>query len=377
MGFFSWLFSLSIFSYIFWGLIVVGIVFLIIKKDWAKIVAGIIGGIASFGLLVFCCYNLNLNYSAEGGIFGKMASVFKKPSVTIEKTLTSTKLTFKDIILTKEYDNQENLYSTTIKSTETFDLSGNDYLVLINGTPLRTEVFNNNITAYFENAFYGDDNKVKYEDALRINVFFYENYTNLKLSTEGGLKACGYWLNYFEKENFVVEIKEVEGSYKSTADIYEVRFVDRFRIDRTMQFKAGSEIKLPKLKIDGYNFIGWSLEKEGSIIDSDTTLKVNSDMVLYDNWEVDEEALMFYRLEVSNYLKISDADLTDEQDFLKKVAKAIDCPNVSDPTRGGILHHLGSNRVDIIENQEGEKYVYYFGDELTFAKDLYDFYFSK
>lgn len=283
MSFFSWLFGTSAFGYIALAFAVIVVVLLIVKEDWAKIVAAIVGFLGSVVLVIFCGYNLDVNYSSKGGVWGALASVFKKPDVSIEKTLDSVKYTFSDLQFSQEYADEQDTYSVTIQKEETFLLSNGDYLILLNDTPLETERFNNSITAYFNNAFYGNNNKIKLEDTLKIDFFFYKNYTNIKLTTKGGLKAYGHWLKYFERENFELEVKEIENAYKSDADMCKVMFVTDTS-NKILEFKKGSEIKLPVIEKVGFENMGWSYSKGGTKIET-PTIKVSNNLVLYGIYE--------------------------------------------------------------------------------------------
>lgn len=319
----SWIFGTASFKYVFIGLIIVGCVFLVMKYDWAKIVACIAVGIGTIGLTVFCGYNINQYYSAKGGLFGVIGGVFKKPEVIVEKTLESTKFNFNNLVLKQEYFDNENHYATTIKSSETFILSSNDYIVFINETPLKTEIFNNSITAYFNNAFFGDSNNCKLEDTLKIDFYFYKEYTNIKISSEGGLKAYGYWLSYFEKEKFSLEIKEVKQVYEPVDEKCELTVVLDDKNIKKYEFNKGSELKLGTSSKNDYEFLGWSLIKGGSFID---TLIIDSDKTIYANWKYEyEEEVKDYKKQINNFLNLSEDEEslknTDEMEFLSLLAE--------------------------------------------------------
>ena len=323
----SWLPSLLIVIIIAFGF------FAAIGKEGVKIACLTILVFAVLGLAGYACYSLNEYYSASGGVFGNIGSVFKKPTVTIEKTLESTKYNFDNIVLKQEFSDKENHYSTTIKSDETFVLSGNDYIVFINDTPLRTEIFNNSISAYFNNAFFDENNNVKIEDTLKIDFFFYKEYTNIKISSEGGLKAYGHWLKYFERENFEIEVKKIENAYNPDADMCKVMFVSDAENSKILEFKKGSEIKLPVIEKVGYENIGWSYTKGGSKINA-STIKISNNLVLYGIYE---ERL--YEVKFSSRGEILNTQNVGRNDFPK-------APTITDEKFYGWSEN-GSDLVDI------------------------------
>ena len=290
-------------------LIILGVatlIFFFTKFEGSRIVIGVILGVGLLGITGFSVYNVNTYYSASGGIFGVIKNVFKKPEVEVVKTVDSAEFNFKNIVMKQTYADDENNYSLMLKSEELFKLDlTKDYLVYINSTPVSAALLNNSISAEFENVFETAD--YKFSDTLKFELFFYDNYTNVKLSTNGGKKAYGYWLSYFEKNNLKIKVQGLEEKY--TGGNFEEEFKKFKLVNFSLNFSdyddnsnfimsyriyAGTKIeRVPKTPTrNKYTFLGWSTDGQ-NILDMDNIM-INGDTTFLAVWQAHDFSVNFY-----------------------------------------------------------------------------------
>lgn len=284
---------------------IAALVFFMVKFEGSRIVIGVLLGVGLLGITGFSMYNVNTYYSASGGIFGVIKNVFKKPEVEVVKTVDSAEFNFKNIVMKQTYADDENNYSLMLKSEELFKLDlTKDYFVYINSTPVSAALLNNSISAEFENAFETSD--YMFKDTLKFELFFYDNYTNIKLSTNGGKKAYGYWLSYFEKNNLKIKVQGLEENY--TGGNFEEEFKKFKLVNFSLNFSdyddnsnfimsyriyAGTKIeRVPKTPTRSkYTFLGWSLDGE-NVLDPNNII-INKNTTFIAVWQAHDFSVNF------------------------------------------------------------------------------------
>lgn len=181
--------------------------------------------------IVFCTslvsgFNLYQYYTASGGTFGNIVSdifgtstaenldsySFKVNSMVFKSTGKADE--YRVSIQNPYYDNKR------IDTLNTWKIFINDNMTVNN------VVGKNYINADYDYIFYNDNFDEIFSDTLKIKFVFYENFYQLDLVTVKGESATEFWQSYFEKENFVVSLKNV--NYISNDEFNTDKNIARF-----------------------------------------------------------------------------------------------------------------------------------------------------
>lgn len=234
------------------------------------------------GVTAYCGVQVNLYFTAEGGIFGKLADFLE---LNVDSSEDESKFSLKNIVLTQEEGDR---YSAVIYSEKVINLENdNKYGLFINGIP-DTPIDSSSefVVSNYEYVFYNTDMTVSLEDSLKVNVSFANIGTYIKLTTEGGQIAVNHWRNYFNKNDFVIEIKELPFELTDDIDTVEQDLTN----SATLTYYVGDQLyskevwskgvnikDFVKVYKPGFTFLGWSLDKENIV----TSLTISSDCSLY------------------------------------------------------------------------------------------------
>ena len=225
---------------------------------------------------------INYYYNTSGGIHGAITGIFKTNEIEVVDEL-SFKL--KNIELTAK---DENTYSATIIQDMVLDLNNNtEYSVFVNGQVCETiDSGTGYIMARYGYVFLGNNKEELCRDILTINIAFYENSTGITVLTNGGAEAHKYWNYYFNKNDFVVEIKPAtyikdkditfgEGLVggETTEEFCLATFVSKGETIHTEYVLLGNkytkDIVVPE--VPGCEFLGWSLDGKNIVDVTDYT----------------------------------------------------------------------------------------------------------
>lgn len=266
-----------LFNETFWiGIIIVvilvAVVYLCIKFETARWITGTILTCALLGSAIYSCYQLNVYYSAEGGIYGYINGLIKNNQVVEQKGL---EFKLNNISLTPTVN--ENEYSAMFYIDDVLVVEdGVEYGIFINGLPCANNKFaDDHLGANFIYNFYGEEDELLMSDKLTIRIALFEKSTYVYLRTNGGSDAVSYWHKYFEKNDVMVNIKAfnytpssqlqiVEGSNDNAvyARYYnannEVCYMQNCYKGETLSFPLYNES-------DKLKFSGWSVDGEQEI----------------------------------------------------------------------------------------------------------------
>lgn len=162
-------------------------------------------------LLVTSCIslvNLNRYYSARGGIRGMLSSVINGENKV--EMIEENKISLKNVMLTQDTDG--NYSATIIPQTELSLQSGKVYNVFVNNSPCGyVESSHDYIIAKYSYNFY--DKMQNYKNDTLEMYFSIDKSTKLEILTRGGEEMVKYWNYYFNRNGFVITIKEVEDNF--------------------------------------------------------------------------------------------------------------------------------------------------------------------
>lgn len=263
---------------IFLGLLIAGFIALLIyfakKNEIFKIVLISLLCAGYLGLTSYCVVQLNIYYSAKGGIFGKLSEVVA-PSVNVDDDL---KFEFKNVCLTQDLDSDT--YSLRLYCDDKVELdSSKKYGLYVNDNPINMiESKSNLLFGDYRYLFYGENNQLLLDDTLHIRFVFNSNNSYLNVSSDGGSVASKLWNYYFKNNNFVISLKEDSYIFaQSTAIIPQKYNVSVFLGDDYLYggiYNEGQKVVLRNLVgVDHYE------DGEGNVITSNSI--VNSNMQIY------------------------------------------------------------------------------------------------
>lgn len=301
----SWLYDLLIL------IICLILLIIFIKSETFRIILGVV--IASIYLLftAWCGVQINNYYSATGGIYGELQNFIKPNNVLVNNLV----FTFDNLVLTET--GKENEYGLSISTSDILDLTENvNYCIFVNGTPTSyikssTEF----IIANYDYVFYDEDLNIKFKDTLTLKFSFYENSTLVIVTTQGGLEAVNYWNYYFNKNNFKVEIKEINGvvnnDLNSSEQLEEFLnknfnnfnfYVDGVLYKNYLVFKNDKLNDFPIPTKDGYIFKGWSLSPTSFDLIDFETFEFKENTNFYAVYEIEKCLVSFYDVDGATLL---------------------------------------------------------------------------
>ncbi len=249
-------------------------------KSMVPVVVGVVG-IIFFGFSIWCMVDLNYYYTAKGGIYGVVSSLFHVNLVEGE----DLEFSMKNIEL-RQVDGDQ--YSASIQLNRLIEFEeGVDYIITVNGVPTTTSTVTTTYAqASYEYSFLNEDLSTKLDDSLQFSFAFYANYTTLKVTTNGGSEAVRLWNSYFNKNNFVIKIEPaIEFDTAPTvgegdiSNYYMVTYMldgERYSCEAYLSGTALDLSKTPQVE-DGKMFLGW-LDAEDIPIEQQP---VKDNMVLY------------------------------------------------------------------------------------------------
>lgn len=160
--------------------------------------------------------NLNRYYNAQGGIRGILSSVINGEN---KGEIVDNSVSLNNVMLTLDEDGN---YSAKIIPEKQLELDAEKiYSVLVNGLPCSyVEDYPDYILAKYEYNFYDKEQAYK-TDTLEI-YFTMDKQTVVEVLTRGGSEMVKYWNYYFNRNDFVIKIIEVDKnfSYKEPTNSY-------------------------------------------------------------------------------------------------------------------------------------------------------------
>lgn len=245
----------------FWSIlaIVVGLIILLIVsiKYWNSGGKFILLGLFVFGNLLLSGYYLlqiNYYYNSEGGIHGVISGILGSNNVEVLDDIT---FNFKNIELIETGSNR---YSATISISDTFNLEGKENIgVFVNELPCSyVEFAGDYIIADYTYSFLDENKTTLCTDTLTLRFAFYENSTELNISTNGGSEAVKYWHYYINKNDFKVSIgksdyvisEDIEYSNGDISEWCVVTYVVGNDVVYYQPCKVNSVLSFPVLNIN-------------------------------------------------------------------------------------------------------------------------------
>lgn len=228
------------------------------NKDYIPIVLSIVGvGVVCFS--AFCISEVNYYYTVQGGVFGVLSNLFGVNQVEGE----DLEFSLKNIQLIETGEK----YSAKINVAREINFEEEtEYIICVNGIPCTTsEVRNNYAVATYEYNFYDKELNIKMTDTLEFSFAFYTNYSELTVSTSGGSEAVRLWNSYFNKNDFVVGIQEgylTESKVEEADELVTLTYYVNEEYFASAMYPKGVTIKnFTTPVVEGYSFVGWSLDK--------------------------------------------------------------------------------------------------------------------
>lgn len=243
---------------------IVALIYIFCKYKQSRIYVYWIFFVLVVALTGCCVVQLIGYYTTSGNQYGNIDN--DKPN-EIEQ-VSEFSFNLKNIVLTQESGDK---YSANMTANVSLDLTPNsDYGLYVNDITCNDIVYSvDYITGKYTYNFYDNANKLLKSDTLTLSLAFNKTYMSLTLSTSGGAEAVRYWNNYFNKNNFVVEIKEQEELNSDT--IYGEGDISNFRtakfyvneqLYRTYVYELGDKIVDPQYIDPTYHLDYWTCNGE-------------------------------------------------------------------------------------------------------------------
>lgn len=223
-------------------------------------------------------FQINKYLKASGGVIGSLPNIFVETNTV---TTDGLQFDFKDVVLK---DNGVG-YEAKFISDKPVVLDDSTALALyINGRPVDILEFNKDyLIADFDYNFYDVDKKVLLNDTLRLRFAFYEKQTVFLVQTNGGSDAAKKWDYFFNKNGFIVELKENISQNNTSSFLNQFVKIDfvieengELKILNTSYLKNGrSFTKDFKVESSRYEISSWLLNNESIDIYS-TSFKENT-----------------------------------------------------------------------------------------------------
>ena len=263
----------------YWVDIVIAVLFIIgaiACAKWHKLGYVLFGAFTIF--LGFCSAfsirNLDTYYSAEGGIIGAITGTNQNEVVVEEMSFD-----FKDVVFTAT--GAENEFEAKFVTDKTFALNKSKYIqLLVNGQPCDYLVnASDYIVAEYNYVFYDRDMNPIGVDTLTFHMSFYDNFSLLIVTTNGGESAVEKWNYFFNVNKFIVTIEQVNDIYisesiKNLEEYATVNLNANSQLYSKILVKKGTLYVLPTTaNVDGYKFNNWIVD--GQVV---TEIVVNNDI---------------------------------------------------------------------------------------------------
>lgn len=265
-------------KFILIGILVAMLVYVFIKFKGVRLFLGTaICAIVVF-TGIFAGFRINNYYNSSGGIVGQIVGSYK-PNDTKQEEM---KFEIKNTNFSRATENEK--YSIKIQTANTYTLNENEYYtVFVNGEACRV-VYSakDSVKATYTYTFKSSDLengdfKELATDTMTISFAFYQNYGELFIEIDNGEKTKALWESYFEKNNFIIEIKKVDEIKLVNTTLKSVKIVANDEVVQTIFLKPGTTFVLPKtLEIEGYKF---------------NYFEINGEKIV-DNLQVDENILI-------------------------------------------------------------------------------------
>lgn len=285
--------DIMIYLYIILACVLVGVlVWAMTQKDIPvlKYVSSVILCLGLSVSAIYCGVQVNTYYNAKGGVLGFLTGIYNSNKVEVVDDL---KFEIKNTELRQV---SENVYSLEIVRDTALDLESSvTYGIYVNGTPCYSSESSSStlekyVRAEYQYNFYNVDKTLMLNDTLTVTITTNTKYTMLNIKTEGGSEAVKLWNSYFNKNNFIVEIKAM--NYVKNGDLQygegeipEICSV-KFMAGENNLFKTKLVVKGEKLssledapQLDGKIFQGWSLD--GKLVVDYRTITIQEDTIFY------------------------------------------------------------------------------------------------
>ncbi len=210
-------------------------------------------------------FQINKYLKASGGVIGSLPDIFVETNTV---TTDGLQFDFKDVVLK---DNGVG-YEAKFISDKPVVLDDSTALVLyINGRPVDILEFNKDyLIADFDYNFYDVDKKVVLNDTLRLRFAFYEKQTVFLVQTNGGSDAAKKWDYFFNKNGFIVELKEDNSQNTSSSFLNQFVKIDfvieengELKTLNTSYLKPGRSFSTDfKVESSRYEISSWLLKDE-------------------------------------------------------------------------------------------------------------------
>lgn len=268
-------------KFILIGIVVAMLVYAFIKFKGLRLFLGTAICVVIVLTGVFSAFRINNYYNSSGGIVGQIVGSYKQNEIAQDEM----KFEIKNTTFSKSENGEK--YSIKIQTANTYSLNENEYYtVFVNDEACRVIYSSkDSVTATYTYCFKSSDfeNGDYTElatDTMTISFAFYQNYGELFIEIDNGEETKALWESFFEKNNFIIEIKKVDEIKLVNSSLKSVKIVADNEIVKTIYLKSGTTFVLPQeLEIDGFKFNYFEIDGEKIVykivVNKDTIINAN------------------------------------------------------------------------------------------------------
>ena len=262
------------------GAAVILVVLFLIKFPNGKTYFFALLGIALVGTAIYSGVNIYQYKTAGGGIYGTIEDIDSSNYVVQNETTFE----FKNIMLTQS---DGDLYDARFETDSVVKLSAEErYKITVNNLPCKYLIHSSDyVICEYKYNFYDENfNSILEEpDTIQFKIAFYEKYTYLVVSTNGGVDAITCWNDYFNKNNFILKIEASDSVYLPAAEYNTVALKMNQEVTKEVEILKNYTYELPTVEdTETKHFLGWSINDGASYIESVTP---TDDMIVKAIWE--------------------------------------------------------------------------------------------
>jgi len=264
------------------------LIFAIIKLPIGRWFILTVLGIVLIGSAVFCGVELNYYYKESGGIYGELTGFFDRNTLIV----TDLSFDFENMMFTENGNADENGiiqdYSIEILSDKVIDLTRNNtYCIYVNNVPCEIQEYSTKyIIATYTYIFYDLNMNELLTDTLSLKFAFDNNSTLFHISTSGGSEAVEYWNYYFNRNSFIVDLKDISSKVDSTEnsvlkDLKQVNVMIGTKVIGSTYVKAGQKISdsfinsYSQYADYGWQVNGLSVDISNYVVNENVTLSLH------------------------------------------------------------------------------------------------------
>lgn len=254
------------------------------KYKWARILTGCIVYVILMISSIISIFHINNYYSTKGGIIGEITAILKPNQLNID--VENLNIRFENTMLTKQANGK---YGAKFESNKRIALDNSEvYALYINNDELSYVEISKDlgyVVCSYSYVFRDKNYKAIASDKMTIYFSFENKVSTLYVEVENGEETNSLWNAYFNKNDFVISIKPVNEIYIANKNLVDIELVIDDKNSKHIKVKKCTDFIPQTITKEGYDFQGWSYEKNSGEFIEFPIESVTENLKLYANWK--------------------------------------------------------------------------------------------